>query len=71
MPKEENNTSYIDNNPNLNIYDKIQILIYESYYEDIDKKIYESTLDNINNIKNDKNSSKPILIPKPNKNYFN
>ena len=68
--EEKDIKSFVDNYPNLNIYDKIQILIYESYYEDLDETIYCSSLDN-NNI--DDGKTKSISIPKPNKkkNYYN
>ena len=76
VPKEKEEDkdikSFVDNYPNLNIYDKIQILIYENYYEEIDEKIYCSSLDNNNNIL-DNLKTKSIPIPKPNKkkNYYN
>jgi len=69
--KEENKDikSFVDNYPNLNIYDKIKILIYESYYEDLDEKIYCSSLDNNNSIYDGK--TKSIPIPNKKKNYNN
>lgn len=48
----------------LNIYEKIQVLIFESHFNYIDNKDYNKI--NIDIIDN-KGKTKPITIPKPNK----
>ena len=47
--KKEEEYTFIDNFPNLTIYDKIQILIYESYYNDEDKRRDYSIINKKNN----------------------
>ena len=57
VPKE--NDDFIDEYPDLNIYEKIQILIYESTYL-IKKNVCDIPIDNNSNYDN---KTKPIQIP--------
>ena len=76
VPKESHDYSIVDDFPDLNIYEKIQILLYENQY--INKENYSSyshldklnidKLDSVSNITNKLDSvSKTLPIPIPKK----
>ena len=63
VPKETSDFSIADEIPNLNIYEKIQILLYENYFE----YDYKENIPCYSPINKKTNETETLSIPIPNK----